>query len=143
MIVAIGKPGLIFKSNAIVTCLQLACLYPALRYFGIAGVAVVVTLSYTVQFLIYFPALRREMAMTFTSVYRCVHPAILSGCVLAACGFAVDRFLETSWLSLTIKLTVGSGLYLLTYGLVTKWKILMEARQIVSAALLRFSELNG
>lgn len=137
LIVAIGTPSLILKSNAIVAALQLPCLYPALRYFGIAGVALVVAISYSIQFLIYFPALRSKIDLRFSSVFRSVRPALLSGCILAAFGYGIDRFMTTSWLSLAVKLILGCILYLATYGVITRWKILKEAKEIIAVALLK------
>lgn len=134
LIVAIGRPALISKSNAIVAAIQVACLYPSLRYFGIGGVAAVVTLSYAAQFLIYFPALRREIDITFPEVFRSIRPALASGCVLAGFGFTLDHFINTSWLSLAAKLAIGSSLFMVTHGLITRWKMFKEAREIVDAA---------
>lgn len=140
LVIAIGRPALIFKSNAIVAGLQAACLYPVLRYFGIGGVAVVVTLSYAVQFVIFFPALRREINLLYSEVFRSVRPAVLSGFALAAFGFTFDQFVNASWLSLGAKLALGGCLYLVTHGLITRWKIVKEAWDIVGAALLKPSQ---
>jgi len=137
MIVAIGRPSLILRSTAIVACLETASLYPALRYFGIEGVALAVTLAYAIQFLIYFPALDRELDLPFARVFRSVLPAVISGCTLAGFGFSLDRFIETSWFSLAIKLALGSCLYLVTYGCITRWRMLKDAREIVAAVLLK------
>lgn len=137
MIVAVGKPALILKSNTIVAALQVGCLYPAFRYFGIAGVAALVVISYSVQFLVYFPTLHRELSLSFTAVVRSVRPAVLSGGALAAFGFVLDRFLGTSWLSLAVKLLLGASLYIIIYNLMTKWKIVKEAREIIGAVLAK------
>ncbi|MGO9531619.1 MAG: lipopolysaccharide biosynthesis protein [Syntrophobacteraceae bacterium] len=139
MIIAIGRPALMFRSTFTVAALEIACLYPALRYFGIEGVALVVTFSYAVQFLIYFPALRREIGLRYSTVFRSVRPALLCGGVLAAFGFALDRFIETSWFSLAVKLTLGCSLYLVTYGCITKWRMAKDAREIIGAVLLKAS----
>jgi len=136
-VTAIGKPSLIFKANALAAALQVACLYPAVRYFGIEGVALTVTFSYAVQFLIYFPALRREMDLPYSLVFRSVYPAVVSGCVLAAFGFTLDRFMNTSWLSLAIKLSIGCSIYLGTYGCATRWKMLQDAKEIIGTVLLK------
>jgi O-antigen/teichoic acid export membrane protein len=138
--IAIGRPALVFKSNAMVAGLEIICLYPALRYFGIEGVALVVTLSYSVQSMIYFPVLRREMDLPFSTVLRSVRPAVLSGCLLALSGFAVDQFIDTSWLSVIVKLTLGCGLYLVTYGCITRWKIFKDAREIAGTVFLKASQ---
>lgn len=137
IIVATGRPGLILKSTTIVAVFQVAGLYPALKYLGIAGVAGLVTVSYAIQFLVYFPALRRGMGIPFSDVFRSVCPAMLSGCVLAAFGFVLDCFMNTSWLSLAVKFFLGSALYLITYGCITKWKTLKEAREILNSVLLK------
>lgn len=136
LVISIGMPALMFRSNVIVATLEIALLYPALRYFGITGVALAVTVSYAVQYLVYFPVLRRAMDLRYRTVLRSVCPAVLSGCALAISGFILDRFLPTSWFSLAAKLTLGGSLYLITYGFMTKWKILEEARQVVGAVIL-------
>jgi O-antigen/teichoic acid export membrane protein len=136
IIVAIGRPSLISKSNTIVAVLQAACLYPAQKYFGIMGVSVVVVVSYAVQFLVYFPALRDEIGLRVSAVLRSVCPAMLSGCFLAAFGLAFDRFTAVSWFFLAVKLVLGCVLYVVTYGLATRWKIIKEARQIFRESTL-------
>jgi O-antigen/teichoic acid export membrane protein len=133
IVVATGRTALILRSNAIVASLQIATLYPALRYFGLVGVAMLVTTSYALQFLVYLPALRKELSLPFSAVFRSVFPAVLSGCVLAASGFALDLFMGTCWLSMFIKLSMGCSLYLVTYGLITEWKIFKDGMQIIGA----------
>ncbi|MBW2096150.1 MAG: lipopolysaccharide biosynthesis protein [Deltaproteobacteria bacterium] len=137
LIIAIGRPSLILKSNAIVAVLQVLCLYPALVSFDIAGVAVVVTLSYSLQYLIYFPAMQREIDLPFSSIFRSIRPALLSGWALATFGCVIDLFMSTSWFSLAVKLILGSILYIALYGIITKWKILKESREIIGAILLK------
>lgn len=137
MVTAIGRPALVFKSNAVVAGSQIACLYPAIRYFGLEGVAFVVTFSYGLQFLTYFPVLRRELDLSYGAVFGSARAALLSGCALAAFGFALNRFLGVSWFSLIIKLVAGSALYLAIFGCLTKWKIVGDAREIADAVLLR------
>lgn len=140
MIVAVGRPSLISKSNAIVAGLQLVSLYPALRYFGTEGVAAAVTISYAVQFLVYFPALYNEIGITFSAVFRSIWHALFSGCALALFGFCLDRLVPFSWLSMIIKLLLGSALYLSTYGLITGWKIFKDGRAFIAFAIVRKSQ---
>lgn len=137
IVTAIGRPDLLFKSNAVVTCFQVACLYPALRYLGLEGVAVVVTLSYALQFFIYFPVLRRELRLSYAAVFGSVRSALLAGCVLGVFGVVSDRYFGVSWLTLTAKLVLGTGLYLGAFGSVTRWKIFRDAWEIVDAVFLK------
>ena len=137
MVTAIGWPALIFKANAVVTFFQLVCLYPALRYWGLQGVAVVVTFSYSLQFLIYFPMLRRELDLFYGEVFGAVRSALLAGGALAAFGVAYDRYFPVSWFSLAAKLVLGTGLYLSIFGCVTGWKIVKDAREILDAVLMK------
>lgn len=140
MIIAIGRPALILKSNAIVAALQVACLYPTLKYFGIGGVAVAVTISYAVQFFIYFPVLRREIDLPYSLVFRSIRPALAAGIVLVVFGFSLDRFIITSWLSLVVKVAFGCSLYMVTYGWITEWKLLKEMREIIGTSFLKPSQ---
>ncbi len=137
VIIASGRPDLILKSNAVVAVLQAACLYPGLKYFGIAGVAVVVTLSYSLQFLIYLPALRRGMGLHTSAIFRRVFPSVLSGCVVAAFGFALRRFMVISWFSMILKLSMGFSLYMLTYATITRGKILKDGGEVLCALLAK------
>jgi O-antigen/teichoic acid export membrane protein len=137
MVTAIGRPGVIFKSNAIVACFQLCCLYPALRYWGLEGVATVVTVSFALQMLTYFPVLRLELGLSYSAVFRSVRSALLAGCALAAFGAVLERFMSVSWLSLAVKFVLGTGLYFVGFGCVTRWKIFKDARDIRDAVLLK------
>lgn len=137
MVVAIGRPALMFRSSAIVAALQAVCLYPAMKFLGTAGVAVVVTLSYSAQFLIYFPALHREIDLRYSMVLRSVRPAILAGCALGASGFALDRLMVVSWLSLFVKLLAGCSLYLIVYCSIAGWKIFKDGFQLLDAVLIK------
>lgn len=137
MVIAIGRPGLIFKSNTVVTCFQVAGLYPALRYLGVEGVAIVVALSYGLQLFIYFPLLRRELGLSYRAVFGCLRSALLAGAVLAAFGLAFSRFASVSWWTLAAKLFLGSGLYLSIFGCSTRWKIFKDAREVVNALALK------
>ncbi len=140
IIVAIGRPSLVFKSTVIVAALQAACLYPSLRYFGIAGVAALVTICYSIQFLVYFPALHRKIHLPFSAVFQSVRAALISGCALAAFGFTLDRFMNITWFSMAVKSFCGCVLYLVTYGCLTKWKIIKDAKEISSSVLLKASQ---
>lgn len=140
LMVSVGRPSLILKSNSIVTGLQVVSLYPAVRYLGIEGVAAVVTVSYALQFLVYVPVLGREMGIPFSAVLHSLLPAILSGGMLAASGFALDRLIVTSWFSVILKTTVGLGLYVVTYGLITRWRILKDGMEIIGTVLGRPSQ---
>lgn len=137
MVVAIGRPELIFRSSAVVAALQAVCLYPAVKLFGIAGAAAVVTLSYSVQFLIYFPVLHRAVGLRSSMVFRSVRPAILAGCVLWAFGFTLDRFMAISWPSLFVKIFMGFSLYLIVYCSITGGKIFKDGLQLIEAAFYK------
>lgn len=137
LVTALGRPALVFKSNAVVACSQVAGLYPALKYLGLEGVAIVVTFSYALQFFVYFPVLRRELGLSYRAVFCSVRSALLAGCVVIVFGVVIDRFVELSWFAFAAKLVLGTGLYLVSFGCATGWKIFKDAREIVDAVLLR------
>ncbi len=137
MVTAIGRPDLLFKANAVVTCFQVACLYPALRYWGLVGVAIVVTFSYALQLFIYFPVLRRELHLSYRAVFGSVQSALMAGCVLGAFGIISERFFGVSWLTLTVKLVFGTGLYLGAFGSLTGWRLFKDARDMADAVFLK------
>ena len=131
VITGIGKPRLFIRATLLVAMIQMSLLYPALRYAGIKGVAVVVTVSYFAQYFVYAPILKREIDVRRAEVTRAIRPAFLAFlAALPAVIFLKAHFEPSLFLTAAEIITGGAG-YLIIYGMLTKWQILKEIKMIM------------
>ena len=91
VLLALGQSKLLLKSNLIVGAIELILLYPVTKYYGIEGVAILVTLSYSVQYFIYFPFLKKEIDLKYSDIWSFVKPTIIS------IGFTVALISGSKW----------------------------------------------
>jgi len=69
VMMALGRPAAMIRPNLIVAAVQILALYPALRLGGITGAAIIVTLSYVLQFPLYAAFLRNELSAGWRDVF--------------------------------------------------------------------------
>jgi O-antigen/teichoic acid export membrane protein len=130
---SLGHTRLLLKATCIAAVGEIILLYPVLRRFGIEGVAVLVTVSYAVQYLVYFPSLKRELGLKFGEVYSCLQAAISSSIII----LLLDKLLVMSDVlrlpagHLWLKLFVSAASFFLVHGLISRWRILREARSLI------------
>jgi len=124
----IGKPRLLIKPTLLVAVLQIGLLYPALRFGGIEGVALVVTASYASQYFIYLPILKREIGVTAYEVYETMRPAALAFVSSLPVVILLKWNMGSSLFSLTLHFLTGISLYFIIYGVLTKWQIVEDLR---------------
>ncbi|MDN3513901.1 MAG: lipopolysaccharide biosynthesis protein [Candidatus Brocadia sp.] len=132
VILALGKTNLLLKSCLIVGALELCVIYPALRYFGIEGVAIAITIVYSLQYFIYFPSLRKEINLRFSDFLIALKPSILSALVISTC-FIFFTYINNgcSLFLFFIKLSLIVTGYVVLHGLITRWKLLKEMKYVI------------
>lgn len=131
VITGIGKPRLFTRATLLAAVIQISLLYPALRYTGIEGVAIVVTVSYLSQYFIYVPILKREIDVTIAEVLGAIRPAFLAFlAALPAMIFLKALFGPSLTLTAAETLIGGTG-YFIIYGMLTRWQIVKEMKMIV------------
>jgi lipopolysaccharide exporter len=138
VLVALGKTDILLKSNVLVAALELALLYPAVKYFGIEGVAAVVAVTYALQYPIYLPFMKKELNLGFGEIWAVMQPAIISACFVAALvaihtkifpGYSFNLLIQRVFLSM-------AGFTVL-HGLLTKWRFVSEIRSIIGGIRLQ------
>ncbi len=133
VVMAIGRTDLVLKSTIVTALIEVVFLYPVIRYFGLTGVAVLVTMSYMLQYFIYFPALRNEINLEYRDMFRTISPAVASGIcigVLTALFMRLDVGYRPTAMVFALKLVVCIAGYVLMQGLLSKWTMIKEARTI-------------
>ena len=128
---ALGKPGILFKANALAGVLEIGCLYFALKLWGINGVAVLVTATYAIQYFIYIPFLKNELGITLSEIFAVTKPSLLSGLVIAASALALGAVTGFSIASMVLKVLYCLAGYLALYGVLTGWKSYKEVRAVL------------
>jgi O-antigen/teichoic acid export membrane protein len=132
VIMAIGRVNLLLKANIMAAVIELSLLYPALRLFGLEGVACVVTVAYVSQYVIYFPSLKKDIGLTYKDFFLSLKPALLSGLVVVGSILAMQSHLPVNVMSsLIIKVLLCTFLYCFTYGIITKWRLASEIRVLI------------
>jgi O-antigen/teichoic acid export membrane protein len=130
VIMAVGKPGVMFRTNLTAAALEIALLYPALIYGGLVGAAIVVTLAYTVQYVLYYPFLRDDVAVGWRDVGAAVAPALVAVAAIAPLLFVASQAVaEPSPSALVGKALLCAVAYLLAFGSFTRWKMLEALRR--------------
>jgi lipopolysaccharide exporter len=134
VIMSLGHTGLLLKSTVVVALFQLSFLYPAVKYYGIEGVAVVVLLSYSIQFLIYFPLLKKRINMKYNELLSAVKlPVIAAVLLLVIMGIAEEgNIFQFTMAHLWAKLIFCTASYVLIYGIISRWAIIKEAKSILT-----------
>jgi lipopolysaccharide exporter len=133
VVMAVGKTELLLKSNVIAAALEILFIYPAITYFGIEGAAVVATLAYSSQYFFYFSFLKEELGINEGELFRAIAPSISPTIMILAVYLGCEyyfRFNNTIGL-FVLKLTMSFIGYFIFYGVVTKWKLIKEARDII------------
>ncbi|GFO69184.1 lipopolysaccharide biosynthesis protein [Geomonas limicola] len=129
VMVALGATRVLFKANLIACLVGLITIYPALKYFGIEGVAWSVTVAYLSQYLTFYRFLKLNLKIGPAELWSAVKPSF----VAAVPVFLLFLAFSGSYAS-TIPLLAGKALlavviYLVTLGLVTRWEILQVVRE--------------
>lgn len=132
IVMAIGRTDIMLKTNFIVAIVELSLIYPALKYFDIEGVAATITLSYGLQFYIYYKYMSSELDVKSSDVISSIKPSFLSLIVVIALSLSCTRVVEMSYVSFAIKLTIIPAAFCLFYQYITKWRLLGEMKVIIN-----------
>jgi lipopolysaccharide exporter len=135
VLMALGKSKLLLKANMIAGAIELSLLYPVAKYFGIEGVAILVTIAYSVQYFVYFPFLKKEIALDYSALWTFVKPTLISITVLTTLVFASEGLgsMGVSLFSFVQKLLLCIVGYALIYSSITKWKLVKESLAMINS----------
>ena len=137
VILAMGKTGSLLRAQIIMAAVELVLLYPALHFFGIEGVAVAVTVSYVLAFAALFPLLRKELDLTLAQWVAPALPAVGSAITAFVALGVVEGLIAFTIAGMAAKVAILSCIYFVTYGMITKWKIVGEIMDVVAEFRLR------
>jgi lipopolysaccharide exporter len=131
VLMAIGRTDQLRNVNIIAATIELIFIYPFLITFGIEGVAIIVTIAYLSQYILYFIILKREINITLRELMDVIKPAIISLIPLISMLLYFMYYIESSMNTMILKIIICTSFYTVLYGLLTKWKIFTEIHGMI------------
>ena len=135
VMMALGRTDILRKATVLVAIIELSLLYPALNYAGIEGVALLVTFAYISQYILYYQTLKSSLRLGYKELLTRISPAILCIIPLFMLFVAGEYYGEISILLFIVKLVSCSAIYLVTYGIATKWKLYKDIRDLAGVRI--------
>jgi len=133
VMLALGKTRTLFTANVVAALIELGLMAPALYWYGINGVSVLVLIAYGAQLWLYVPFVLRQLSMRLRELLGIVVPlAIASGVSVYATSLALPHGSEVSWLSLALRVVVTAITVMLVHGVLTSFRIFRDACEVVA-----------
>ena len=126
VMMALARTDVLRKATLLVVAIEFIGLYPAIHYFGIEGVAVLVTIAYLSQYIVYYRILRKELKVNSRELLQSVGPSLWSMLILLPFFYLEEFGPNASYLYFIGKLGCCVLIYTITYGLLTKWRFYGE-----------------
>jgi O-antigen/teichoic acid export membrane protein len=139
MAVAIGKPGIALRAIALAAVIEISLLVPALKLANIEGVAVAVTIACMSQYIVYVPALKKELGIVWRDLAMAVGPSMVGGCLMLAI-WAITLFhgaAENSWVALAGGSLLLGTCFMVVCGMLTRWGLYREIAAAVRERRMR------
>ena len=124
VIVALGKTKVMFKANLVASVIEVSAIYPALKVFGIEGVAGIVTVSYLSQYVIYYYYLKRAVGVELVDLTKAVRPSFLAASPVLLLNWLLSGFFPASALTFFVKSALSALIYIVTIGVLTDWEVI-------------------
>ncbi len=123
VIIANGDTKILFKANIVATIFEAVAVYPALKYYGIEGVAATVTFAYLLQYLVYYFYLKNRMQVGILNIAKAVWPSFCAALPMVFLYPFIAGYHEGSVVFFLAKASVMAILYIATLGIITRWEI--------------------
>ena len=131
VMLAIRETRQLLVAQVIIAILEIGLLYPALIYFNIEGVAILVTVSYVSAYLILFRVLRQKIKLRFNEWIKPILPVITAGFIAIIAIYPAEYIISFSFIGAMQKLLLFVLLYCSIYGVLTRWRILKEIKDAI------------
>lgn len=132
IIMSEGDTKILFKANLIALVLQLLLIYPAIKKFNIEGVAFVLLISYSSQYLLYLYYLKNKFSMKYITFYKSISIPIY--CILSFILTHIAFYyanIPGSLILTFIKIITYASIYALVFGFATNWRLYYSIVSVV------------
>ena len=128
VLMGLGKPQLFLKAIFLVALIELSLLYPAIKLYGIEGVAIAVTLAYISQYFVYFSILKKEINVVSSEIFMAIRYSLISAIIMAIILYSLKQITSMSIFAASINTVISIMVYLAMFGIMDKLKLLKEIR---------------
>ncbi len=133
LLMAQGKAHIALKASLLVALVELALVYPAIKYGGIEVVGIAVLFAYVCQLAIYLPALKKTNDIRLIEIVKITWPALVAGGITLLGYFSLNGLFTPGLLKLVVSMFLLTSVYLLFYGLLTRWRVFLQLRDLLPA----------
>lgn len=133
LMMAQGKTRTQFQANLLAAVVELALVYPAIRFGSIEVVGLVVLLSYACQMFIYLPAMKSDNSITAREIGSNIWPAIVAGMAMFLCYFVLEGYFSPGLMKLAGSIVTLTVVYIVAYGILTKWRMYIQIKDLLFA----------
>jgi PST family polysaccharide transporter len=133
LLMAQGKAHIALKASLLVALVELALVYPAIKYGGIEFVGIAVLFAYMCQLAIYLPALNKTNNIRVVELLKITWPAWAAGGITLLCYLLLNDHFSHGLLKLVVSVFLLTSVYLLFYGLLTRWRVFHQLRDLLPA----------
>lgn len=131
VIVALGKTQTLFKANLIASVIEAAAVYPALKYYGIKGVACVVTFAYLSQYVVFYCFLKINLQIKLGDLAKAIKPSFLAAFPVLLLYTIFPGYYSANLLWVLVKASIVVIVYIATLGIVTDWELYDRIRNLL------------
>ncbi|MFZ4860144.1 MAG: lipopolysaccharide biosynthesis protein [Desulfuromonadaceae bacterium] len=133
LLMAQGKAHIALKASLLVALVELALVYPAIKYGGIEVVGIAVLFAYMCQLAIYLPALHKTNNIRLIEIVKITWPALVAGGITLLGYLLLNGLFTHGLLKLVVSVFLLTSVYLLFYGVLTRWRIFHQLRDLLPA----------
>jgi len=136
---ALGETKTLLNANVLGAVIEVGLLVPALLWYGINGVAILVAVAYAVQLGVSLPVLTRRLSLRVSELVAVTAPLVIASAA-GVSSLIISHNLQPSWLSLGVRIFLTGTALTLVHGMLTSFRILREAVKIVTGPRAQFAE---
>jgi len=132
VLMALDMTKVLLKTTVVSATIEVALIYPALKFYGIEGVSLLITGTYLVQYAIYFPILKKSTGIQTGELFAAIKDSTISAVVILILVLILQQYLRVDSMVLVVsKVLAISCVYFIVHGLMNNWKLLREAREML------------
>lgn len=135
VVMAIGGVPLLVRANVIAAAVEAILVLPALHWWGIEGVAVVVAASYACQYFVFLPALRERLGVSLRDFLGALWQPAVAAAVTASLVM-LARFLGATgsgYVRCLGEVALAGVVYLVAYGVASRWSTYRELYRTITS----------
>lgn len=129
---ALGKANILLKANIVSAVLMMVFIYPVVVFFGLGGTAVIVTIAYVAQYLVYFPYLKKYYSLGYNEVWSVIRPGVISAGAVVVFIAAYSRIFQMDSIFFMFqKIFFGALVFFAVHELISGGTFIDETRTII------------